>query len=1198
MTGTEAIALIGVGCRFPDAWTPEQYWANIAAGRVSIRDLDPDLLLAAGRDRATLDDEEFVARGAGIPNPGDFAAEFFGYSPAEAAATDPQQRVFLEVCWQALESAGHAPHDGRTVTGVFAGGSPSTYLAALQADRARTDGVLGAVDDVALHLGGLGDFLPSRVAYKLGLRGPSIGVQTACSSSLTAVHYAVQSLRSGECDLALAGGASVNEPMLGYRYHPGGLQSKDGYCRPFDARSTGTSFSSGVGVVALRRLSDALRDGDPVLAVVHGTAVGNDGSARSGFTAPSPSGLADVVAAALDAAEIRGEQLRYVEAHGSGTPLGDQIELRGLTSALRRAGHSSGATAPANYCGLGSVKANIGHAGPAAGIAGLIKAVGIARTGQLPPHPLFERPRNPGVLADSPFRIGTEPASVGAGDPAYVLVNSMGLGGTNATAVIGPPPEPVRPPAPSRATVRLLLSARSEDELATVATELADALSGPHAPALSDAAHTLRVGRTAHRHRRVVEVATDAAATDAADADADADTGSVAAAALRAPTAEPARRLPKVVLALPADHEPTELDALVLERLTAAFRGRAETAGPGQPLRLDRFTVLVGAGEPGEGRHVLPLDGLVDADGTCDQAELTLRVDAAAASAWLHGAEVDWQFLGGEAGRRVALPTYPFTRTTHWALDDLPPLAAPAVAPAGVALSATGGREDDPGEPGRPGERVADAGAGDGDPVEATVLALWRRVLGHPDLDLDGGFDAHGGDSLAALRIEAGTRKAFGVEVSLYRVGGADATARRMAQIVRALGTAAEPGGTANGTGPAAESAAEADPLDADLLLDLGALLPTAPRPAAGGALLTGATRFLDTFVLHELLKRTGGLVHCVVPADDEAEARQVLRARAAACALPEPDPRRVRPLCVGADGSRDWTTRLGQLPAGIARVFHTAAPFGLEGAYEDVREETVLPLARLLRWMRQTGVDDLALLSTLSACGSGLGGTLHIEETRQQPLRPGMPGGAVAAWVGERLAERAEQDGMRVRVFRTGLLLGAADTGACDPDHPLLRLVTGALAVGVHPRDERPLAVSPVDLAARAVAELALSPASEGRAYHLVAGRTRSAGQLFDLLAAAGRSTRTVSEREWQRAVALRALDRENEALDPLAVHGLARLVVGAPSVEAHAWRGWLDAAGLDPEPSAAALLSSLAFAAAQRSDYAELLGTPVETR
>ncbi|MEV3987624.1 beta-ketoacyl synthase N-terminal-like domain-containing protein [Streptomyces sp. NPDC049837] len=1155
MSDDTAIAVIGVGCRFPDAWNAGQFWRNIADGKVAVRDLDPARLRAAGLTDEVLDSPDYVTRAAGIPGAEEFAAEFFGYSAGEAEATDPQQRVFLEACWEALESAGR-PHRGSPlVTGVFAGCSPSTYMTALHAGRALEGGVLAAVDDVALHLGGLGDFLASRVAYKLDLRGPSVGVQTACSSSLTAVHYAVLSLLSGECDMALAGGATVNEPLLGYRYRPGGLQSRDGYCRPFDARSTGTSFSSGVGVVALRRLGDALAEGDPVLAVVHGTAVGNDGSARSGFTAPSPAGLADVVASALEVAGVRGTQLRYVEAHGSGTPLGDQIELRGLTEGVR-AGEDGSAEPRTGYCALGSVKANIGHCGPAAGIAGLIKAVQVARTGHVPPHPLYERPRNPGVLADSPFTISAEPGLV-ADDERFVLVNSMGLGGTNATAVLGPPPAATRAPAPERDRVRLVLSARTAGELDALARDMADALESGAATA-TDAAHTLRVGRVAFAERRVVTAAPGALPD---------------ALRHRAPgTPRPAQRVRLLVTAGEEVAEP------VVGQLTLALRGRCDVvADPGDRSgHEDGFTVVVGDGEPAPRRHVLDPRG--------DAGTLADRIDEAVTAAWLHGADVAWEVLADGRGRRVPLPTYPFTRTRHWALDRLPPVAVPPAAAPGAAADDSAGQT---------------AVAVSDDPVEADLLGLWRELFGVDALGLDDEFAALGGDSLTAMRIEAAVQRRHGVSVNVYRAGGGRATVRRLARVVTGLkGGGESPAGSGPaGHAPAAphEPADEAGLLTADLALDLGRPA-TAVRSDAPDALLTTATDLLGTFVLHELLRTAPGRVHCLVPAADEREARELLRARAAAAGLPEPAPERV-PLLLGR--AADLGKLLDEHDDGrIGRVVHRAEPAGATGSYARLRGDALPPLAGLLAWMRRAGAQDFTCLSSLAACGTALGGEGAVQESRDQPLEPGADGPATVAWATERLLERAEEDGMRVRVFRTGLLLGAAGTGACDPADPLWRLLAGSLAVGAHPRDDRPLAVAPVDLVARAVAELSLLPGSVGRAYHLVDATTVTPAALCELLAEGAGATRAVPGREWQRAVALRALDRENEALDPLAPRRLRRYALGGGRLEAHAWSGWLARQGHDPAPTRELLWRCLDFAAAHHPAFAGLLAEHTRTQ
>ncbi|MET7357960.1 beta-ketoacyl synthase N-terminal-like domain-containing protein [Streptomyces sp. NPDC005562] len=1141
MSDATAIAVVGVDCRFPDARNAEEFWRNIGEGRVSVHDVDVDRLRAAGLSDEEIAAPDYVKRAAGITGAEDFAAEFFGYSPGEADSTDPQQRIFLETCWGAMEAAGHAPLETPLVTGVFAGGGPSTYMTALQVHRAREGGVLASVDDIPLHLGGLADYLPSRVAYKLGLRGPSIGVQTACSSALTAVHYGALSLLSGECDLALAGGACVGEPLLGYRYQPGGLQSRDGYCRPFDAMSTGTSFSSGVGVVALRRLDDALADGDPVLAVVHGTAVGNDGSARSGFTAPSPAGVARVVGTALDVANVPGTRLRYVEAHGSGTPLGDQIELRGLTTGLR-SGAGSGSGGPVNYCGLGSVKANIGHCGPAAGIAGLIKAVQVTRTGLLPPHPLFRRPRSPGVLAESPFTVSAEGGAIADGE-RHVLVNSMGLGGTNAAVVLGPPPAPTRPRAPEREREHLLLSARTPDELASLSALLADALAHEDGAAFAaDAAHTLRVGRTSFGHRRVVSAAP-----------------GLLPDALRRPapgTPRPVRRVRVQV------HGDEEAARPVVARLTEAFTGLCETvAGPADGHAPDDcFTIVVGAADAAPGRHVIsPHAG---------PAELADQVELAVTAAWLHGATVDWGVLARGRGRRVRLPVYPFTRTRHWALDRLPPLTAKAASPPA------------PAQP--PHSTPAPPAPGTADPIEQGLLQLWRELFGEGAIGLDDEFGALGGDSLTSLRLETDIERLYGVTVDLHRVGGGQVTVRRLATTVRGLRSGTGETTRATPTPPAA------DVIDADLALALGRGDGT-PRATAPDTLLTSVTGTLDTFVLHELLAATDADVHCVVHAATEEEARALLRSRALALGLPEPAPSRV-PLLLGEP------TALGKLLADhddrrIGHVVHRAEPTAHSRSYTQMRGTSVVPLADLLTWMRARGVGEFSCLSSVSACGPSLGAMSTVQELREQPLRPDADGAATAAWVAERLLERAERDGMSVRVFRTGLLLGASDTGACDATDPLWRFLADALATGVHPRDGGGLAMAPVDLVAQAVARLSRAPGSVGRAYHLCGADTLTPGQLCALVGrATGRETTGVSDAEWRQTLTSYPREGSGEVPEPADVQ-LRRYAPGGTRFEAEGWSGWLREAGHDVAPTAERLRRGLEFAAARNSALAGLL-------
>ncbi|GGS59141.1 thioester reductase domain-containing protein [Streptomyces violaceus] len=1154
MSRATDVAVVGLGCRFPDGPDAESFWGNLVSGVVSTRAQSEERLRATGLSEAELKDPNFVPVAGTVPDVELFAAEFFGYSPAEAENIDPGQRLFLEVCWEALESAGHAPAGEGTgpVVGVFASGGPSPYTVALQAAKLREGGLAAAVDDLDLTLGGAPDFLASRVAYKLGLRGPSVGVQTACSSSLTGVHYAVLSLLSGECDLAVVGGAAVSDPLVGYAYQPGGVMSEDGQCRPFDARSTGTAAGAGAGAVVLRRLDDALADGDPVLAVVRGSAVGNDGSHRSGFTAPSSTGLAGVVSGALAVADTAPHTVRYVEAHGSGTQLGDSLELRGLTEGFRAAAESAGTPQPSpGGCALGSVKANIGHAGWAAGIAGFIKAVRIAHTGVVPPHPSFEHPRDPGVLADSPFRVPTEPAPVddrADRDGWHVLVNSMGLGGTNATVVLAPPPAPTRPEAKPADRVRLVVSARTRTELDALSRLLAERLDAG-APA-GDVAHTLRVGRRSFAERRVVTAAPDQLA-----------------AALRLPRPPHARtvraRPGKVVMVAP-EHG-NAVPPSLLDHLVKVFNGRADVvtealAEPGK----DTHVLWLSADAAPAGAHLLALgpQDVPDPD----------ALDEAVTTAWLHGAEVDWTYLArGAGGRRLPLPTYPYERRRYWALDrvDVRSLTAPDTA-AGA------------------GAPVADKRPVGSDQTEDALLDIWAELFGTPAIGLDDEFGALGGTSLLSVRMGLEVHSRLGVLVNLHRVGGSRATVRKLAATVRA-------GQHAKDATPVGEEIADGEGtlVDADLALPLGqASSETAPGT---DVLLTGATGFLGAFLLHQLVATTPHRVYCVVRGDSEAEGAERLRAAAASYGLPEPDPERARVVTgdLREAGKVCDDYRDGELIRRVGHVLHCAARVVFTEPYSELREDNVLPTLGLLRWARQHGVREFSFVSSLAATGPALGAEDRTLESREQPLDPAQGGYGVGKWVCERLLERAETDGMRVRVFRPGLILGSTVTGACNPKDMLWRMLAAGLATGVHPLDDRPMPMAPVDLVSRAVVDLAFTPGAAGRAFHLVAPEGVSAQRLFALLGESGLPTEPLSRADWLSAVVDRARAADNEVLNSMALYDLAGHEGGDSAVEAAAWRPWLAESGHSPEPTGELLRAALRHLAAKDPVYLELLGS-----
>jgi acyl transferase domain-containing protein len=505
--GSTGVAVIGMALRFPGANTVDDYWRNLKDGVESITAFTDHELLAAGVvDPAVLANPNYVKAAAMIEGAELFDASFFDLSPREAEIIDPQQRLFLECAWEALESAGYDSHQYEGAIGVFAGAGMNTYLLyniAPNIARLQSRGGL------QLTIGNDKDFLATRVSYKLDLKGPSINIQTACSTSLVAVSVACQSLIDYQSDMALAGGVTVQSiQKTGYLFEEGGITSLDGHCRAFDARSGGTVFGNGLGIVVLKRLQDALDDRDRIYAVIRGWAVNNDGSAKIGYTAPSVDGQAAVIAEALSMSGVDPETLGYVEAHGTGTPLGDPIEIAALNKSLAKRTKKKG------FCAIGSVKTNFGHLDTAAGIAGLIKTVLALNYKTLPASLHFER-ANPQIdLDNSPFYLNsaTKPWPAGTG-PRRAGVSSFGIGGTNAHVIVEEAPGP-RASVSSRDWHVLLLSARSANALAAKTRQLAEFLRVNSDVDLCDVAFTLQVGRRAFPFRKALVCGSVADAAD------------------------------------------------------------------------------------------------------------------------------------------------------------------------------------------------------------------------------------------------------------------------------------------------------------------------------------------------------------------------------------------------------------------------------------------------------------------------------------------------------------------------------------------------------------------------------------------------------------------------------------------------------------------------------------------------------------
>src|SRR5436305_6359005 len=503
-SGSE-IAVIGMSCRLPGAASVEEFWRNLTGGVESLTVLTDEELARSGVDPAVYRHPNYVRRVSVLDGVEMFDPAFFGYTPLEAKVMDPQHRLFLECSWEVFEQAGYDPETFPDPIGVFTGAKTNTYLFSLFSNRE----LFRSLDNFQIALGNDLASMATRVSYKLNLRGPSYALHTACSTSLVAVHLACQSLLLDECRMAVAGGAAVNVPhRKGYVYQKGGILSPDGSCRTFDAAAAGSNFGNGVGAVLLKRLEDALADGDHIWAVIRGSATNNDGAQKASYTAPGVEGQTAVLLEAMACAGVEPDDLSYIEAHGTATDLGDSIEMLALAEAFR-----AGASRQRS-CALGSVKTNIGHLETAAGIAGLIKTALALDRRQIPPSLHFAQ-ANPKIdFANGPFYVNTDLAEWRtAGRPRRAGLSSFGIGSTNAHVILEEAPAPAATTPAVRPFQLLALAARTPSALDAMTANLARHLeASPGADVanvadiadIADVAYTLHVGRKAFQHRRAV----------------------------------------------------------------------------------------------------------------------------------------------------------------------------------------------------------------------------------------------------------------------------------------------------------------------------------------------------------------------------------------------------------------------------------------------------------------------------------------------------------------------------------------------------------------------------------------------------------------------------------------------------------------------------------------------------------------------
>lgn len=647
-----AIAVIGMALRLPQAETIDAFWKILREGKTVLRRFTPEELQAAGVPPEISSHPDYVPTGAPLANVENFDAGFFGFTPREAACLSPQNRLLFECAWEALELAGYDPMRQSGRTGIFVGQSVDTYWPKY---------VVPHLDemDAGLDFYSNSDYLATGIAYKLNLRGPAMTVQSFCSTSLLAVHMARQALLEGECDIVLAGGTSIRVPQhQGHMYVPESVYSPDGKVRTFDAAANGTQFGNGVGVVALKRLADALEDGDNIEAIIRGSAANNDGNAKAGYNAPSVDGQARAIARAIKESGVSAQSIGYVECHGTGTAVGDPIEIAALTKAFRAF------TDRRQFCAVGSVKPNIGHVDRAAGVIGLIKTALSLRHGEMPavvnfrtPNPRIDFPGSPFFVSDgkSPFPETGEPRRAG--------VNSLGYGGTNVHVVMEQPP--ARPVTTDSGTPQVLvLSARTAAALEESVAALADHLEETGTRSLTNVAFTLQVGRHGFNQRHIVVAKTIAEA--------------ISGLRQPVPAVETTVRAPRVHITSPA----VPLDAATVEALcrqAPALRGHlaasGNNAGRGLTALLGEWGIdaaETSVREPGDvviqlGTTIAGPGELALLDGQLETALMRLL-----GRLWLAGVQPDWNAVHGDNARlRVALPTARFQRQRHW-LDPKP----------------------------------------------------------------------------------------------------------------------------------------------------------------------------------------------------------------------------------------------------------------------------------------------------------------------------------------------------------------------------------------------------------------------------------------------------------------------------------------------------------------------------------------------
>jgi len=1178
MTGSEnafsdnnAIAVIGMAGRFPGAETIASFWQNLRKGVESVTFFDTEQLVKSGIEPAVIQQSNYVRAKPVLNNVDYFDAPFFRISPREAELMDPQQRLFLECGWEAIEDCAHDPwtHPGRI--GIYAAAGKNTYLLLnllSQREWVHSDEVF------QLLIGNEKDYLTSRLAYQLNLTGPSITVQSACSSSLVAVHLACQSLLLGECDIALAGGVSVDVPReAGYLYRPGSILSPDGHCRAFDAEAQGTIFGQGLGLVVLRRVTDAIADRDCIRAVILGSAVNNDGALRTGFTAPTVNGQAQAIAEAIAVSGVHPETITYVEAHGTATPIGDPIEIQGLTKAYRAY------TKKNQYCAIGSLKTNVGHLGAAAGIASLMKTILAVEHAEIPPSLHFRVP-NPQIdFATTPFFVNTEPRKWKTdGSPRRAGVSSFGQGGTNAHIILEQAPSRSATVNPSVWQV-LLISAHNSTARDEATKRMCDALRETRFD-LADIAYTLQVGRKHFSCRRAIVCDTTEHAVRALEAldpqfvaDGEVDLGASPVTFLLpdVPPEEfvfPSRTYESEALFRSGidecrpflsvdsnrqiDSWLTDSQALInnanscsraelvpilfavqysLARLLKS-RGITPTSvlgnGAGEFVaatlsgRLTLQDALSAAGEslPPSVRDVeIPPDSVVQLEiaprrGFVFPYQVTNRPSISGGEAFAH-------IMGSLWTSGVSCDWHAYHGADHPSRVPLPTYPfqrqrywVAARADAGFRNSAQVHIERETcDQPARSGSSSVAFVAPRSD-VETAIAAAFGAALGIQHIGVNDDFFELGGHSLLEPRIRINLQSSLGFDLPLGALFDYP-TIAKLANLVD--------------QSPEHAIAGRHGSMDANADVTLDSEISASDRRYVLSPdlapLITGSTGFLGSHILDQLLLLTDGPVYCLVRAKTEEQGKQKIR-QALECYGVGRDQLldRVKPvlgdLCEGKLGLSD--AEFDRLAHRIGSIYHSGARVNFVQPYRSLRQTNVAGTHEVLRLAATGPVKAVHHISSVAVFESDTFATVtEVGENEDIAKSEGFHNGYdLSKWVSERVIALARDRCIPISVYRLSNIAGDSATGVTLPQHIIACLIKGCIQLGLAPGEDKIVNVLPVDIASSVIVKLSLCLGALRSNFHIVNPVSTRVKDIIKWLTEAGYKLSLCSYEDWRNAI------------------------------------------------------------------------------